>query len=166
MTPDHQQSVVLANVSQAVDTLLGEYALALDWQDWSKWLGLFAPECRYAVFSRQDAESNLPLGYMIDDCHARLVDRIKFITEVWAGTIEPYRSRHIIQRVSMKRIDDENYEILANMLVTYTENDEPSRMLATGYYHDVVCVTGEGAFFTSKTVYMDGTPARYLAYPL
>lgn len=165
MTTDRSGSIDAGSAS-AIDALLGEYAFVLDWQDWGNWPELFVEDCYYAVFNRQNAQDDLPLGYMIDDCRARLVDRVKFITEVWAGTIEPYRTRHIVQRVSAKCLDDGLYEVLSNIVVTYTEHDEPSKILVTGHYRDLVRIEGDRAVFTSKTVYIDGTPARYLAYPL
>lgn len=166
MTAEFGSAPGSVDVARAIDDLHGDYAMALDWHDWQKWLSLFLPDCYYAVFSRQYSDQGLPLGYMIDDCHARIVDRVKFITEVWAGTIEPYNMRHAIQRVSMQEVGEDLFEVISNIIVTYTENDDPSKLLATGYYKDIVRVNAQGARFSSKTVYIDGTPARYLAYPL
>lgn len=149
-----------------LDDLLGAYAAALDTQDWQAWLACFAPECSYAVHSSQNAEAGLPLGYMLDDRRERLIDRVKFITKVWAGTIEPYRTRHIIQRVSTERPAGGDYKVRANMIVSYTESDGPAGILVSGYYDDVIRMTDDGPRFVAKTVFLDGTPARYLAYPL
>lgn len=166
MTADIHMQAVSAEAMSAIDGLMGNYVAALDWQDWNGWLGSFADSCHYSVTSRQNAESNLPLCYMIDDCRARIEDRVKFITEVWASTIEPYRTRHVTQRLSVSRMDDRNYRVLSNVVVMFTQNNDPSGVLVTGYYDDVVTVDGGTALFASKTVYIDGTPARYLAYPL
>jgi 3-phenylpropionate/cinnamic acid dioxygenase small subunit len=103
---------------------------------------------------------------MIDDRHERLVDRVKFITEVWATTIEAYRTRHVIQRVATTRDADGRYRVRANVLVGYTESNGTPGMLVCGYYDDVVRMTADGPRFVRRTVYLDGTPARYLAYPL
>lgn len=158
-------TVSLADNSAQLDELYGRYADALDSQDWQKWLNLFAPDCAYAVYSRANVEAGLPLGYMIDDRRERLEDRVKFITQVWAGTIEPYQTRHVIQRVATE-CAAEGYKIRANMIVSYTEIDGPAGILVSGYYYDVVHLTKDGLRFAAKTVYLDGTPARYLAYPL
>jgi salicylate 5-hydroxylase small subunit len=149
-----------------LDELLGAYAAAVDAQNWQGWLDLFAAECSYAVYTLQNAEAGLPLGYTIDDRRERLVDRVKFITEVWAGTIEPYRTRHIIQRVLTECTADGAYKVRANMIVSYTESDGPAGILVSGYYEDVIRMTEDGPRFVAKTVYLDGTPTRYLAYPL
>jgi anthranilate 1,2-dioxygenase small subunit len=149
-----------------LDQLLGAYAAALDGQDWQAWLGLFAEECSYAVYSIENAQAGLPLGYMIDDRRERLLDRVNFITNVWAGTIEPYRTRHIIQRVWAEHSADGVYNMRANMIVSYAEKDQVRGILVSGYYEDVVQIADGGPRFVKKAVYLDGTPARYLAYPL
>ena len=164
-------SISTENLSPAdmvqLDALIGEYAAVLDAQDWEGWLNLFMHECSYAVYSLENVEAGLPLGYMIDDRRERLVDRVKFITEVWAGTIEPYRTRHVIQRLRTERVNDISYKIYSNMIVTYSESNGTPSTLVTGSYQDIVRLTDDnGPLFESKTVYLDGTPSRYLAYPL
>jgi 3-phenylpropionate/cinnamic acid dioxygenase small subunit len=149
-----------------LDALNGAYAAALDSQNWQGWIDLFTPDCSYAVYSLENVDAGLPLGYMIDDRHERLVDRVKFITEVWATTIEAYRTRHVIQRVATTRDADGTYRVRANVLVGYTESNGTPGMLVCGYYDDVVRMTADGPRFVRRTVYLDGTPARYLAYPL
>lgn len=156
----------LAAILFAIDKLNGKYVAALDWQDWNAWLASFDEDSFYSVTSRQNAESSLPLCYMIDDCRARLIDRVKFITEVWASTIEPYRTRHIIQRLSVDEVGDNQFKVISNFMVMFTQNNEASSALATGYYEDIVKIIDGHAVFKRKTAYIDGTPARYLAYPL
>lgn len=150
----------------AIDALIGRYVSALDWQDWVGWLGTFGDECEYSVTSQQNAENNLPLCYMIDDCRERLVDRVKFITEVWSSTIEPYRTRHLVQRLSIDPLEGGEFSVTSNFSVMFTHNNNPSEVLATGFYRDVVKVVDGTALFSKKSVFIDGTPARYLAYPL
>jgi len=160
------------NIDQAtvdgllLDGLLGSYAAAVDSQDWQRWLGLFTEDCSFAVYTLENVERGLPLGYMLDDQRERLVDRIKFVTEVWAKTVEPYRTRHFVQRIHTERGADRTYKVRSNLLVSYTETDGPPAVLASGYYEDVIRLTDEGPRFVDKTVYLDGIPARYLVYPL
>lgn len=134
--------------------------------DWRAWLGLFTQDCAYAVYSLENVEAGLPIGYMIDDRRGRLEDRVKAITEIWAGTIEPYRTRHILQRVSAADMGDGLYKVRSHMIVSYTQSDGPAGLLASGYCDDIVRVAEDGVRLLSKVVYLDGTPARYLAYPL
>jgi len=149
-----------------IDELLGAYAAVLDNNELVRWPELFTEDCAYAVYSRDNAERGLPLGYMIDDSRDRLHDRVKFITEVWTGTIEPYRSRHLIQRTKATPISEGEWRVEANFLIAYSEIDGQSALLASGYYADIVRVTPDGPLFADKKVFLDGTPSRYLVYPL
>lgn len=149
-----------------IDELLGRYAQVVDDQEWASWPELFAAECTYQVQTFDNARRELPLAYMLDDSRARLLDRVKFITEVWAGTIEPYRTRHIGQRTSVRALDPTSWAVRTNLQVSYSEADQPPAILATGYYDDViVLVDGQGRF-RDRRVYLDGMPSRYLVYPL
>ena len=68
----------------AIDELLGLYAFVLDGQHWERWPELFAEDCYYGLFSIENVEEDLPLAYMLDDSRARILDRVKFVREVWA----------------------------------------------------------------------------------
>lgn len=151
---------------RAIDALLGRYAQVLDDQDWDRWPDLFAAECSYTVHTLDNLRRGLPLAYMYDDNRGRILDRVKFITEVWAGTIEPYRTRHVTQRTHAAQLADGHWEVRANFHVGFTENDSMSGLLATGYYEDVVEFSGGDARFARRAVRLDSMPARYLVYPL
>ncbi|MGW5113155.1 aromatic-ring-hydroxylating dioxygenase subunit beta [Nocardia sp. NPDC004123] len=150
----------------AIDELLGHCSYVLDQQDWAQWPDLFAQECSYTVQTLDNIERGLPLAYMYDDNRARVLDRVKFITEVWAGTIEPYRTRHVTQRTHASPVDADHWMVRSNFHVSFTENDSLSGLLATGYYEDAIELTGGSARLTSRAVRLDSMPARYLVYPL
>jgi anthranilate 1,2-dioxygenase small subunit len=151
---------------EAVDSLLGRYSQVLDEQDWQQWPDLFADECSYKVQTLDNLERGLPLAYMFDDNRDRVLDRVKFITEVWAGTIEPYRTRHVAQRTSITSIEDSLWRVRSNFQVVFTEAGLPPNILASGYYDDVVRTDRRGSRFVSRDVLLDSMPARYLVYPL
>lgn len=150
----------------ALDELYGGYTAAVDAREWQRWPGFFTEECSYIVQSLENFEQGLPLAYMLDDNRARLLDRVKFVTEVWAGTIEPYRTRHFVQRVQMTDLGDGSLRVRASLLVSYTEAEGIAAILASGYYDDLVQITESGALFAERNVYLDGIPSRYLVYPL
>jgi anthranilate 1,2-dioxygenase small subunit len=149
-----------------VDELLGAYARAVDERDFAAWLALFAPECAYEVRAMENVREGLPLAYMLDDCRERLVDRVKMIQEVWAGTIEPYDTRHIQQRTAMRELGENRWEVRANVLVAYTGASGESGILASGHTEDVVVFDDETAKFQQRFVVLDNTPPRYLVYPV
>ena len=150
----------------AIDDLFGAYAFVLDGKEFERWPELFAAECFYAVYSVDNVEQELPLAYMLDDCRERVLDRVKFVREVWAGTVEPYRTRHTIQRTMTLDLGDGLYEVYANFQVGYTQADGTPALLAIGHYEDRVRITETGAVLEEKRVYLDNTPPRYLVYPL
>ncbi|QXJ26593.1 nuclear transport factor 2 family protein [Actinomadura graeca] len=149
-----------------LDELYAAYAEVVDERRWERWPDMFTEECSYTVHTLENADRGLPLAYMLDDCRERLLDRVKFVTEVWAGTVEPYRTRHVIQRTRTEAAGDGAYRVRANVVVTYTEADGPPEILTSGYYDDHVRLTDAGPLFAGKRVYLDGTPTRYLVYPL
>ncbi len=73
---------------------------------------------------------------MMDDCRARLADRMKFITEVWLGTFEPYATRHFVQRLDGVETAAGRYAVESNFIVAYTSAHRHSEILATGIYQD------------------------------
>ncbi|RDH74253.1 hypothetical protein DVS77_32595 [Mycolicibacterium moriokaense] len=155
-----------ARAAYLVDELLGAYARAVDERDFTAWLALFAPECAYEVRAMENVREGLPLAYMMDDCRERLTDRVKMIQEVWAGTVEPYDTRHFQQRTAMRELGEDRWEVGSNVLVTYTGASGEPGILVSGYSEDVVVLDDETALFQQKFVVVDNTPPRYLVYPV
>jgi len=150
-----------------VDGLLSAFAEVLDSGQIEQWPNLFTEEASYSLHDAEDDERGLPLAYILDDCRERLLDRVKFITEVWKGTVESYRTRHIVQRTGITLGDTPNeYNLRSNILVTYCQVEGTSNILCSGRTEDVVQLGSQGALFLSRRVILDGVPARYLVYPV
>lgn len=150
----------------AISDLLAIYGDVLDAGQYDEWPGLFAEECVYAVYDAADAERGLSIGYMLDDCRARVLDRVKFVKEVWRGTVEPYRTRHVAQLALMNSAGAGRYAVRSNFMVSYTQPDGTCGLLVAGRAQDVIQVSVGRAQFVERKLYLDGTPARYLVYPL
>jgi 3-phenylpropionate/cinnamic acid dioxygenase small subunit len=160
-------SLVEPAVLAAIDALQIAYLDALDRRDMQAWLACFAEDGAYACLSAEGEEQGLPVAIMLDDSHARLRDRVKFVTEVWAGTYEDYRTRHFVQRLRCTPGAPSLYAVTSSFLVVYTTARGQSEVLAAGRYEDQVRVTSAGAAFKEKRAIIDTdvTP-RYLVYPL
>lgn len=158
--------------------LIGEIALlhaaysrALDGKDMAAWLATFTdhPESSYVCLSRENVDAGLPLALMMDDCRARLIDRVSFITKIWAGTFQDYRTRHFIQLLSL---DDDGGELIhatSNFTVMYTPEDSGiSGVLAIGVYEDTVESSATGGLrLRSRRAILDTSVLpRYLVYPV
>ncbi len=151
-----------------IDALQLRYIAALDRFDLEAWLGCFAVETNgYVCTTLENEEQDLPLAIMLDDSRERLSDRVKFIDRVWAGTFEPYTTRHFVQRLDCRETAPGRYEVTSNVLVAYTSARRHSEILAAGRYDDVVALSGGEALFMAKKAVLDTvTTPRYLVYPI
>ena len=151
----------------ATTTLQQRYIDALDQQDMQAWLGLFNTDGEYRLTSQENIEQDLPLSLMLDDCHERLVDRVKFVDEVWGHTVENYQSRHMLQPVSVTPTDNGELEVRTNFTVFYTSHEGNTGLLVTGQYQDQVAIDGDNMLFRSKLAVMDtAVSPRYIIYPI
>ena len=158
MTPERRD---FSNVLQQ------QYIDALDRQDMQAWLALFSSDGQYRLTSQENIKQGLPLSLMLDDCHERLVDRVKFVDEVWGDTVEYYQSRHMLQPVSVTAADNGDLLTRTNFTVFYTSHEGNTGLLVTGQYEDQVVVNGDRALFRSKLAVMDtAVSPRYIIYPI
>jgi 3-phenylpropionate/cinnamic acid dioxygenase small subunit len=161
---------IAADVLSKIDELQVRYIAALDSKRMNDWLATFTTDAdtSYICTTAESVEADLPLALMLDDCHARLEDRVSFITKIWAGTYSDYRTRHFIQRTACRATDDGLFEVETNFSVSYTPSDTGrAETFATGVYLDRVMVGADGASFRSKKVITDNAAVeRYVVYPL
>jgi len=151
-----------------IDELQLRYIRALDTRDMGAWTACFAADTAgYRCISRENHEQGLPVAMMLDDNPARILDRAKFVDDVWKGTFEDYATRHFVQRLSCRALDDGAFEVHSNVLVTYTTQGGGSEVLVAGAYVDEV-VARDGRYgFRRKDAILDTvTPDRYLVYPV
>jgi len=154
----------------SIDELQTRYINALDSKNIPAWLDTFAvvPDASYICTTQESVDRNLPLALILDDCHARLQDRVTYITKIWAGTFQDYRTRHFTQRVSAEHISDNTIRVRTNFTVIYTPEDTGSSdVLTAGVYEDVISLAnGDAQFLSKKAVTDTSVLPRYLVYPL
>ncbi len=158
-------------LDRALDALLLADADALDSKDMARWLANYADEeaASYICLSRENADNNLQLGFMYDDCRARLKDRVTYITEIWAGTFQDYHTRHFVQRVATERNDAKTLTTRSNFTVFMTPEDTGiTAVLAAGQYEDAIRQADDGqVFLLSRRALLDTSVLpRYLVYPI
>ena len=157
--------------NRALDALLVADADALDSKDMARWLSNYAEEdeASYICLSSENDEQGLALGLMYDDCRARLLDRVTYITRIWAGTFQDYRTRHFVQRITTESVVEQTWRARSNFHVFMTPEDSGvSEVLATGRYEDVVRQSTDGELrLLSRRALLDTTVLpRYLVYPI
>lgn len=154
----------------AIDALQLRYIDALDSKDMAHWLATFSEEVEasYICTSDENLSRGLELGLMFDDCRARLEDRVTFVTKIWAGTFQDYRTRHFAQRVQADQLDERSIAMRSNFAVFYTpENSGISEVLATGIYDDIIRIGGGAPLILSRKAVLDTSVLpRYLVYPI
>ncbi len=161
---------VTHDIADALGELQNAYIEALDNKDMHGWLATFdqCDDASYILTTLDNNQQGLPVGLMLDDCHARLEDRVTFITEIWAGTFQDYRTRHVVQQIACSAQPDNTYALRSNFSVFYTPTDTgQSNVLACGVYSDIVTVDSAGARFIAKKAITDTSVLpHYLVYPL
>lgn len=158
------------SVLSKIDALQVRYIAALDARNMEDWLATFSnvPEASYIYTTAESVEADLPLALIMDDNHARLKDRVTYVTKVWVGTYADYRTRHFIQRTACRAVNDNEFAVETNFMVAYTPSETGrAELFATGIYYDCVTLNNEGATFLSKKAVTDtAVVERFMAYPL
>jgi 3-phenylpropionate/cinnamic acid dioxygenase small subunit len=151
-----------------VEDLQRRYIEALDRRDLDAWLDCFSQDAgaSYCCIAAENVERGLDVALMLDDCGARLIDRVTFITKVWTGTFQPYRTRHFAQRIGKPSMDRGQLRVVSNFSIAITPEGGSSSLLAVGQYEDsVVLERGEPRFFSKRAVYDTTVLPRYIVYP-
>jgi len=159
-----------ANTLSAIDELQMRYVAALDEQNMPEWLATFSEDekASYSCNTAESWEAALPVALILDDCRARLQDRVTYVTQIWAGTFTEYRTRHLVQRTRCRRLEPDILEVKSNFVVTYTSAEVPQpEVFATGVYLDRIRREDRQMRFLSKTAIMDAHVLhRYMVFPL
>jgi 3-phenylpropionate/cinnamic acid dioxygenase small subunit len=159
-------SNISTEVLLAIDSVQNSYIHSLDTKNMDAWLATFNNEGSYICIAAENEANNLPIALMLDDCYARLQDRVTYVTKVWAGTFEDYQTRHFTQRILTEEIGKDTYKVITNYQILYTPEQGQTNVLVTGHYDDEI-VLGETPLFKSKKAVMDtNVSPRYIVYPV
>jgi 3-phenylpropionate/cinnamic acid dioxygenase small subunit len=164
---DTRLSSVSRDVRDQIADLQADYIAALDSQDMKGWLASFDENnSSYFCRSKENEDDGLEVGYMFDDCHERICDRVKFVDEIWAGTFEEYQTRHFLQPTRCKSLGEDLYSAQTNFTVMYTDDAGITKVLASGCYDDEIVVNGVARLRSRKAVLDTNVVPRYMVYPI
>ncbi len=109
-------SSIAQEVLTRLDDLQNRYIVALDGKDIRLWTATFSEraDASYICRSAENESMGLPIALMMDDCRARILDRVTFITQIWKGTFQDYRTRHFTQRVSCEQESENSFRVRTN----------------------------------------------------
>ncbi len=161
------ESSVSFEILAQIESLQQSYSQALDSAAMEEWLDCFSREkASYVCIPEENEKRGLPIALMLDDCRERIADRVLFVTKIWVGTFEPYRTTHFVQRLSVEKIAEDTYRQVANFSIMISPEMGSSYVLATGRYHDVVAMEqGKAVFREKRAVYDSRILPRYVVYP-
>jgi anthranilate 1,2-dioxygenase small subunit len=157
-----------SNILSQLDELQLRYIDALGNKDMPGWLDTFSQTGAYFCRTAEAEARDLGVSYIHDDCYARLKDRVQFVNRVWAGTYQDYQTRHFVQRLGSKKMEENLYALRSNVAVAFTRSDNGNtEFLIAGIYEDIVEISGSDARFHSKKVVIDSPLLpHYIVYPL
>lgn len=154
----------------ALDRLSAACSDAIDRRDMKAWLATYStrPEASYICNTRESVESGRDVAFVLDDCRARLEDRVTFVEKVWAGSFQKYQSRHIAQRITAHRTGEDTFATTSNFAVFFTpEETGLTTLFGTGVYEDVVVREAGSLRLLSRRAILDSTLiSRYFVYPI
>lgn len=154
----------------AIEELNARYIEALDSQDMQAWLATFMqePAASYICTTAESEQAGLRIAIILDDCYARLQDRVTFVTRIWAGTYQEYRTRHFVQRTFWRQSGPGAYELRSNFNIAYTHSDTKlTDTFIAGRYVDRVRIADNRAWLLQRKAVVDGSMLpRYVTYPL
>ena len=139
---------------RAVENLVHEWARAIDENRVEAICELMAPQGRYRVQSRFNADRGLPHALVDAQSAAQLRDRIKSMR--LANIYEPHHYRHIVSGVQVVGGEGALLQVRSNFLVVRTmELDGDMKVFAAGQCEDVVDVGGAEPLFRSRHFKLD-----------
>jgi anthranilate 1,2-dioxygenase small subunit len=139
---------------RAVENLVHEWARAIDENRVESICELLAPDGRYTVQSRFNADRGLPHALIDARSAAQLRDRILSMRQ--ANIYEPQHYRHIVSGVQITGGEGTLLQVRSSFIVVRTlELDGDMKLFAAGQCEDAVDVAGAQPLFRSRHFKLD-----------
>ena len=153
---------------ELIEDLNSEYIAALNDFNMDNWLACFTQQGQYTLTSEENIRRGLPIAFMLDDCYARLKDRVKQVMEIQYDSSEHYQMRHFTQLISATELKTGELKANYNFSVYYTPRDtNQTATLCVGRYEDTIVIENDEARFDKRVAIVDtNVLPRYVAYPV
>ena len=139
---------------RAVENLVFEWARAIDENRVEAICELMAPDGRYTVQSRFNADRGLPHALMDARSAAQLRDRIQSMRQ--ANIYEPQHYRHLVSGVQIVGGEPRALQVRSSFLVVRTlDLDGDMKVFAAGQCEDVVDASGPQPLFRARHFKLD-----------
>ena len=159
---------ISTDVVFAIEDLNRNYICALDKLNMDAWLDCFHEDGTYTFIAEENERRGLPIAFMLDDCYARLQDRVAQVDDIQIDSTEHYQTRHFTQLTSVNELAEDQFKAVFNFSIYYTQRDtNQTKILCVGRYEDIVHVSAEKAsYLQPKAVTDTNVIPRYVAYPV
>jgi len=145
--------VIGPEIQFRVENLLARYARLIDENELESWPDLFVDDCLYKLWSKENADRNLPVAAIYCDSRGMLVDRIVSLRN--ANIYEKHNYRHIVSGVVIDAIADDCIHATSNYVVYRTRTNGRSEVYNTGIYRDKIVSVNGGLRFKEKIAVFD-----------
>ncbi|WP_052378465.1 aromatic-ring-hydroxylating dioxygenase subunit beta [Polycyclovorans algicola] len=134
--------------------LMLAYCASIDEDRLEDWPGFFAPDGRYELVTRENAERNLPATAMRCDGAAMMRDRVVSLRHANVYARQYYR--HLVTDLLIGEITESTVSVASNYLVTRTLAMEGDPIpFSVGRATDTLVLTDQGLRFQSRRVVAD-----------
>ena len=136
----------------AIETLLADYAEAIDDGMLERWPGFFTEDGEYQIITRESFDAGLPIGILYCDSRGMMEDRVRALRT--ANIYEPHSYRHLLGRPRFDA-DGDSYAVRSNFCVFRIAQDGDTVTFATGRYLDRIVRDQSALRFSSRRVVLD-----------
>lgn len=145
--------------------LQAAYSVAVDSNDWDRWIDLFTDDCEYKVQPRENYERGFPLSTLALLSKGMLRDRAYGIRETLFH--DPYYQRHVVGQPLIRRQENELIFTETNYAVFRTKLSQETTVFNVGRYIDRIRRTADGLRFESRLcIYDTEMIPNSLIYPI
>ena len=149
---DKAEQPVDPAILSMIDTLISDYAHAIDDDELEAWPDFFTEDGTYKIISRENYEAGRPLGILYCDSQGMMRDRILALRT--ANVYEPHTYCHVLGRTRV-RLDGDAYQARTNFTVVRTMQNGDDSLFATGKYLDTLVVVGNSVRLKSRLVVLE-----------
>jgi anthranilate 1,2-dioxygenase small subunit len=138
---------------ERVEALQMNYAHRLDDLDIDAWPGFFTKTGRYVVTTRENVQTNRPIGIINCVNRGMMQDRVKAFHI--ANIFEPHVYNHMLGPAEILEQSEDQCRVRSNFQVVRIMENGRMDLYAAGTYYDVI-VVGEGSLkFQERKVVLD-----------
>jgi anthranilate 1,2-dioxygenase small subunit len=144
--------IAAADLRHDVEELYAEYCDVIDTMALARWPELFAEPCLYRIVAKENFDRGLPLSLVRCEGHGMLRDRAFAYEKL--NVFGPRTWRHSVTQIR-PRIEGEGIAVRANFVLFETVQDNPTQILTSGQFRDILVRTPGGLKFREKICIYD-----------